>query len=117
MPSKLQITGFLLATLTISGVALAQQGGGGGAGGGNGDAGGGENSIIALRLKDHERLRVTRPVQMRAAAAGGDCLAQACNNPPQRGEPRIQFVDACGGDQNVARDRQGRIIRRICQFN
>ena len=36
MTSRLQIVGFLFATLTLSGVALAQQGGGGNGGGGSG---------------------------------------------------------------------------------
>ncbi|CAH1678860.1 Flagellar motor switch protein FliM [Hyphomicrobiales bacterium] len=114
MPSKLQIVGFLFATLTLSGVALAQQGGGGG-GGSSGDAGGGDDSVIAVRLKDQERLRVPRASQTRAA--GSNCITHACNEPPQRAQPVTYAADNCGGDYVVARDRQGRIVRRICQFN
>lgn len=119
MPSKLKIVGFLFATLTLSGVALAQQGGGAGGGGGGaggaGDAGGGDDSVIAVRLKDQERLRVPRGSQTRTA--GSNCLTHVCNEPPQRGQPVAYVVDNCGGEYAVSRDRQGRIIRRICQFN
>lgn len=116
MPSKLQITGFLFATLTLSGVALAQQGGGGNGGGSGGDAGGSDKSIIALRLQDHERLRVPRAAQTRAAGRD-DCLTHVCNTPPQERQPRVQVADSCAGEHMVARDRQGRVIRRVCQFN
>lgn len=117
MPSKLKVVGFLFATLTLSGVALAQQGGGagGGNGGGAGDAGGGDNSVIAVRLKDQERLRVPRGSETREA--GAYCVTHACNEPPRRDKPVAYVVDNCGGEYAASRDRQGRIIRRICQFN
>lgn len=116
MPSKLQITGFLFATLTLSGVAMAQQGGGAG-GGAGGDAGGGDTSVIAVRLKDQERLRVPRPVRTSTEVAGANCITHACNEPPKRGEPVVHLVDNCGGDLRIARDRSGRAVRRVCEFN
>ncbi|TAJ31040.1 hypothetical protein [Bosea sp. (in: a-proteobacteria)] len=116
MTSRLQIVGLLFATLTLSTVAAAQQGGGGrgGDGGSGGDSGSRDDSIIAIRLQDHERLRVPRPVTMKAAQA--NCRTHACNEPPQRAEPIVLMGDGCS-EQVVARDRQGRTIRRICRMN
>jgi hypothetical protein len=109
MSSKLQITGLVLATLTFSGAALAQQGGGGG-GGQGGDSGGGDSSVIALRLKDHERAR------MQTLATDNGCAGTVCTNRP--GRPVIELVDNCGGGTfETVRDGSGRIIRRVCHFN
>jgi hypothetical protein len=120
MKNKLRIAGLLLASLTVSTVALAQQGGGGGGGGQGGAAGGGgDNSIIALRLQDHERARLSRAVEPRRA--GSNCLTHACNEPPMQRPPAriaVQLIDSCGGgDYWIARDRSGRIIRRVCEFD
>lgn len=113
MTSRLQIVGFLFATLTISGVALAQQGGGNGGGGSGGESGSRDDSILAIRRQDHERIRVPGPIKTRVA--GANCLTYACNEPPQRVQP-VQNSDGCG-DQVRAVDRQGRVIRQICRMN
>ncbi len=114
MTSRLQIVGFLFATLTLSGIALAQQGGGGNGGGGSGgESGSRDDSILAIRRQDHDRIRVPGPVRTRVA--GADCQTHACNEPPQRTQT-IQTGDGCG-DQHLAQDRQGRAIRRICRVN
>jgi hypothetical protein len=111
MTTKFHIAGFLLASLTVATVALAQQGGGGGQGGG--DAGGSDNSVVALRLQDHEQARLSRAVSLRSAEA--DCIGHACNEQPRR-RAEVQLVDNCGGDLRVARDRNGRVIRRVCEI-
>ena len=53
MANRFQIVGFLFATLTLSGVALAQQGGGNGNGGGGSDSSGGQNDNSVLDRKAH----------------------------------------------------------------
>ena len=114
MTTKFHIAGFLLASLTVATVALAQQGGGGGQGG---DAGGSDNSVVALRLQDHEQARLSRAVSLRSA--GSDCIGHACNEQPLRRPParaEVQLADNCGGDLRVARDRNGRVIRRVCEI-
>lgn len=116
MTRKLKFAGFVFASLTIATVALAQQGGGRGGEGGSGDAGGSDNSVISLRLFDHEKARLTRGVAPRRA--GADCLTHVCNEPPNRRPPtrtELANTDNCGGDNRVAYDRSGRQIRRICQ--
>lgn len=118
MASRLQIVGFLFATLTLSGVALAQQGGGNGGGGGGGsDSGGGQNdnSIFAILKQDQERLRV--PGAGRARAAGANCITHACNEPPRREvPPPVVTAENCGDNLQRVRDRNGRMVRRICEF-
>jgi hypothetical protein len=119
MANRFQIVGFLFATLTLSGVALAQQGGGngGGAGGGGSDSSGGQNdnSIFAIRQQDHERLRV--PGAAKTRAAGANCITHACNEPPRREPPPpVVTAESCGDNLQNVRDRNGRIIRRICEF-
>lgn len=125
MTSRFQIVGFLFATLTLSGVALAQQGGGaGGGGGGNGGGGGGSggqggqggdhNSVIAIRLQDHERIRV--PGAAKTRAAGVNCITHACNERPRQEPPLVLTAEGCGGELRVGRDRNGRIVRRVCEF-
>jgi hypothetical protein len=120
MVRKLHIAGFFLSSLTIATVALAQQGGGGGQGGGGqggGDAGGSDDSVVALRLQDHEQARLSRAVSLRGA--GSDCMGHACNEQPRRRPPErseAQLVDNCNGDLRVARDRNGRVIRRVCEI-
>ncbi|MGX1741864.1 hypothetical protein ACWIEX_09925 [Bosea sp. NPDC055353] len=122
MTSRFQIVGFLFATLTLSGVALAQQGGGGGNGGGSGGGGSGgqggqggdHNSVIAIRLQDHERVRV--PGAAKTRAAGANCITHACNEPPRYAPPPVQTAEGCGGELRIARDRNGRIVRRVCEY-
>lgn len=114
MTSRLQIVGFLFATLTLSGVALAQQGGGGNGGGGSGgESGNRDDSVLAIRRQDHERIRVPGPVKTRVA--GANCQSYDCSEPPQRTQG-VQNNDGCS-DQFLAKDRQGRTIRRICRVN
>ncbi|RDJ24234.1 hypothetical protein DWF00_03905 [Bosea caraganae] len=126
MNRAIRITGLILASLTVSTVAMAQQGGGGNGGGGGGGAGGGsaggggDNSIIALRLQDHERsrARLTRPVQPRRGST--DCITHACNEPPpQRRQPAelARLNESCGGGEYlVIRNRQGQVVRYVCEY-
>lgn len=113
MIRKFQVAGFVFASLTIATVALAQQGG---RGGGDGGSEGGDNSVIALRLYDHEQARLTRAIAPRRA--GADCTTRLCNEPPQRRPPlRAELEESgnCGENLVPARDRNGRPIRRICR--
>jgi hypothetical protein len=124
MNRAIRITGLILASLTVTTVAMAQSSGGNG-GGGNGGAGGGstggggDNSIIALRLQDHERARLTRAVQPRRG--GRDCLTHACNEPPPptRRPPAREFTvlnESCGGGEYlVIRNRYGQVVRYVCE--
>ena len=115
MASRLQIVGFLFATLTLSGVALAQQGGGNGGGGSDSGGGQNDNSIFAIRQQDYERLRV--PGAAKTRAAGANCITHACNEPPRREPPPpVVTAESCGDNLHNVRDRNGRIIRRICEF-
>lgn len=116
MNRKLRIAGLALASLTLSTVAMAQQGGGGGRGGGDGAAGGsgGDNSVIELRLQDHERARLA----LERRRPGGNCLTYVCNEPPPRRPPARAVValhESCGGgDRLIQRDYAGRVIRIDC---
>lgn len=119
MTSRFQIVGFLFATLTLSGVALAQQGGNGG--GGNGGGGGADNSggqngdlsVLAVRLQDYQRMQG----QGAAKAGGANCTTYACNEPPRREPPPpVVTAESCGDNLHSVRDRNGRVIRRICEF-
>lgn len=125
MNRAIRITGLILASLTVSTVAMAQAGGGNG-GGGNGGAGGGsnggggDNSIIELRLQDHERqrARLTRAVEPRRA--GTNCLTHVCNEtpPPNRRPPAelARLNESCGGGEYlVIRNRQGQVVRYVCE--
>lgn len=114
MLTKLRIIGCVVATLALPGAALAQQAGGGGGGGGQGgDAGGSDNSIMELRLQDHERAQAKR---MRAANNG--CTpGAACKERPRPAQPIIENADDCGGEFRTVRDRSGHVIRRVCHFN
>ncbi len=119
MNRVLRITGLLLTSITISTVALGQQGGGGGGGNGGGgggnSGGGGDSSVIALRLQDHERARLTRPVQQRRVSP--NCVTHACIDQPPSGR-RVQLLprfECGGGDQILLRDRTGLILRDYCE--
>lgn len=110
MATKFRIAGFLAVTLTLIGVALAQQG--------YGDAAASADMAIAAKAEKHERLRVPRPVRTQFAAAEADCRADACNAPPKQpeGSAAAPVDDACSS-LGTARDRNGRTIRRLCAFN
>lgn len=116
MSNRIKIVGLLFATLTLSSAAMAQQGGGGGNGGGGGQGGqgGDHNSVIAIRLQDHERLKV--PGAGRARTAGTNCTAASCNERPGREPPPVLASEGCGGDLRVARDRKGHAVRQVCGF-
>lgn len=106
------ITGYVAMTLALSGAAFAQQAGGGGGGGQGGDAGGSDNSIIELRLQDHERAQANR-----TRASNNNCTAgAACNDRPRPDRPIVENADACGGEFRTVRDRSGQVIRRVCHF-
>lgn len=123
MKRTIRLSGLILATLTISTVAMAQaggNGGGGGGGAGGGSAGGGgDNSVIELRLQDHERqrARLTRAVEPRRA--GSNCLTHVCNEPPPNRRPPAELArlnDSCsGGEYLVIRDRFGQVVRYVCE--
>jgi hypothetical protein len=115
-----RIAGLLLASLTISTVALAQQGGGGGQGGGSGgpggNGGGGDSGVIEFLLGEHEKARLTRAVERRRGSPN-DCLTHACNPPPRRpGRPEPQpAFERCGGDSVLARrNAHGVIVSYAC---
>lgn len=142
MNRTIRIAGLLLASLTISTVALAQQGGGGGGGRGGGDGGsssggagggrggeggGGDSGVIEFLLTETEKARLTRAVERRRANPR-ECLTHACNEPPPPPPPRrtprggdgpadIQRTfDRCGGGDTVLvyRGHAGQIVRYAC---
>ena len=120
MNRSIRFAGLVLAALTISTVAMAQQGGGGGRGGdggAGGGGGGGDPSVLQLLRDDAARkARLSRAVELRRGAAG--CISHACNEPPpvRRPQRRTEVDNACaGGDVYVVRDRQGQIIRAFCE--
>lgn len=109
MATKFRIAGFLAVTLTLIGVALAQQG--------YGEAAASADMAITAKAEKQERLRVPRPVRTQFAAADADCRADACNAPPKQPEAAAAPAgDACSS-LGTARDRNGRSIRRLCAFN
>lgn len=125
MNRTIRFAGLVLASLTISTVAMAQQGGGGGRGGDGGGSnggnggGGGDPSILQLLREDHARARLTRAVELRRAGTG--CLTHVCNEPPpQRQRPVRQVADtgnACaGGEVFAVRGRGGQVIRYFCEY-
>jgi hypothetical protein len=119
MNRTLRIAGLLLASLTISTVALAQQGGGGQGGGSGAEGGGGDSGVIEFLLKETEKARLTRPVERRRAGPN-DCLTHVCNEPPPpRRRPRrpeiVPVLERCGGDTVLARrNPHGAIIGYAC---
>lgn len=109
MATRFRIAGLLAVTLTLFGVALAQQG--------HGDVAASIDPAVAAKAERLERLRIPRPVRTQFAAAAADCRADACNTPPKQPEAAIVPVaDACSS-LGTARDRNGRTIRRLCVFN
>lgn len=123
MNRAIRITGLILASLTVSTVAMAQSSGGNGGGGGDsgggasgGSAGGGgDNSVIELRLQDHERARLSRAVEPRRGS--GNCISHFCNEPPSRPRPAelSRLNESCGGEYLVIRNRQGQVVRYVCE--
>lgn len=121
MNRAIRITGLILASLTVATVAMAQSnggngGGGGGAGGGS-DGGGGDNSVIALRLQDHERARLSRAVEPRRG--NGNCITHVCNERRPGRRPPAELTrlnESCGGGEYlVIRNRQGQVVRYVCE--
>lgn len=118
MKNAIRISGLILASLTISTVAMAQAGGNGGGGAGGGASGGGDNSVIELRLRDHERARLTRARQ-EPQRGSSNCLTHVCNEPPPSRRPPaalVQLNESCGGGEYlVIRNRQGQVVRYVCE--
>ena len=109
MSRPLRITGLFLASLTIVTVALSQQSGG---------TGRGELSPLApvVTAADQGKARLSRAAEPRRALT--DCPVEACDTPPKgarTAQDETQASGGCRGDGTVARDRYGKIIRRICQ--
>ncbi|MCO5093277.1 hypothetical protein [Bosea sp. (in: a-proteobacteria)] len=109
MSSKFQTSVFLFAVLSLSGIALAQQARGNG----------GQSATHAdaiLQGADKGRVRVPGPVRLRYAQTG--CTTGTCGEPPRQSEQTEAVIasDACSS-LGTARDRSGRIIRRLCAFN
>ena len=119
MNRTLRFAGLVLASLTISTVAMAQQGGGNGGGnGGGGGGGGGDPSVLEVLRQDARNARLTRSVQPRRG--NSDCLTHACEQPPGTQQPRrgrvAQFDASCGGGEVlVLRRPDGRTIRYVCR--
>ncbi len=115
----IRFAGLVLASLTISTVAMAQQDGGrGGSASGNGDGDGGDHSVIELRLQDAQRARLSRAVEPRRP--GANCLTHACNEPLPRQPPNLRRIavhaDNCGGEILAIRNDAGRIVRYVCEY-
>ncbi|HEV7258485.1 MAG TPA: hypothetical protein VGN82_11945 [Bosea sp. (in: a-proteobacteria)] len=107
MSRALRITGFALASLTIVTVALAQQ---------SGSKGRNDVATQAVVAADEGKARLSRLVEPRRALT--ECRAGICDTPPKgarTAQTESWAQQGCGGDGNVARDRNGKPIRRICQ--
>lgn len=106
MSRSLRIAGFALASLTIVTVALAQQ---------SGDTS--RTDIVpAVVAADEGKARLSRSVETRRALT--DCPAGVCDTPPKgvrTAHTENWAQHGCGSDGMVARDRNGKAIRRICQ--
>ncbi|QEL21570.1 hypothetical protein FQV39_02475 [Bosea sp. F3-2] len=108
MSTKFRTTVFLFAVLALSGVALAQQARGtGGQSAAHADA--------ILQGADQGRVRVPNALRLRYAETG--CTTGICSEPPKSGPvDAAPAGDACSS-LGTARDRNGRVIRRLCAFN
>lgn len=107
MSRSLRIIGFALASLTIVTVALAQQSGGTS-----------RTDVVPVSVvaADEGKARLSRSVEPRGALTG--CPAGVCDTPPKAArtaQTESWAQQGCGSDGNVARDRNGKTIRRICQ--
>ncbi|KPF71848.1 hypothetical protein IP69_05070 [Bosea sp. AAP35] len=108
MSRALRITGLFLASLTIVTVALSQQ-----------SSGTGRGDLPPLKpivtAADQGKARLSRVAEPRRALT--DCPVAVCDTPPE-GVRTVQDLTrvsgGCNGDGTVARDRNGKIIRRIC---
>lgn len=119
MNRNLRFAGLVLASLTISTVAMAQQDGGGrgGDGGGAGGSGNsGDSSILEVLRQDARKPRLTRAIQPRP---GPNCVTHACQQPPETRQPRgsvAQFdADCTYGEVMVLRGRTGRVVHYPCR--
>lgn len=123
MNRTLRFTGLLLASLTISTVAMAQQSGGGRGGdgsgrGGEGAGGGGDPSVLQLLRDDAARkARLTRAVEPRGGRA--HCISHVCREPPATRRPPARVVlvyQTCsGGEVFRYRGRGDQIVHRPCE--
>lgn len=107
MSRSLRIIGFALASLTIVTVALAQQSGGTS-----------RTDVVpaAVVAADEGKARLSRLAEPRRALT--DWPAGICDTPPKgarTAQTESWTQQGCGGDGNIARDRNGKPIRRICQ--
>jgi hypothetical protein len=109
MSRPLRITGLFLASLTIVTVALAQQSGGTG----RSDA---PPLAAVVSAADQGKARLSRAADPRRAVT--DCPAEACDTPPKATQAALNDATVQGGcgEGANARDRNGKPIRRICQF-
>ncbi|PZN99063.1 MAG: hypothetical protein DCF30_12670 [Hyphomicrobiales bacterium] len=110
MYRPLRITGLILASLTVVTVALAQQSGSQG----RMTMPPQSATLLAIALPEDGKARLSRPSEPRRART--DCQAETCETPPKSGQSaqaNARTSDGCG---LVAHDRNGKIIRRICQF-
>ena len=110
----LWIAGLVLSSLTIVTVGLAQQSGSQGRVALPAQS----PALAAVALSDAGKARLSRMVEPRRALA--DCGAKACDTPPKTDHAAVQAETAaqvgCGDQAPAARDRNGKPIRRICQF-
>lgn len=116
MNRTLRFAGLVLASLTISTVAMAQQDGGGRGGDGGGAGNSGDSSILEVLRQDAQKARLTRAVQSRP---GQNCITHVCQEPPQTRQPRgavAQFDTDCNyGEFMVVRGRAGRVVHYPCR--
>lgn len=102
-----RIAGFALASLTIVTVALAQQSGG---------ASRTDVVPVAVVAVDEGKARLSRSVETRRALT--DCPAGVCDTPPKgarTAQTEASARQGCSSEGPIARDRNGKAIRRICQ--
>jgi hypothetical protein len=107
MSRSLRIIGLFLTSLTIVTVALAQQSGGKS-----------RNDVppLAVVAADEGKARLSRMAEPRRALT--ECPAGVCDTPPKSArtaQAESWAQNGCGSDGTVARDRNGKAIRRICQ--
>ena len=107
MSRSLRIIGLFLTSLTVVTVALAQQSGGRS-----------RNDVPPLGIvaADEGKARLSRLAEPRRALT--ECPAGVCDTPPKgarTAQTESWAQQGCGGDGNIARDRNGKPIRRICQ--
>ena len=107
MSRSLRITGLFRASRTLVTVALAQQSGG---------KSRNDGPPLAVVAADEGKARLSRMIEPRRALT--DCPAGVCDTPPKAArtaQTEALAQHGCGSDGTVARDRNGKTIRRICQ--